>query len=88
MEEKDEELTLNQQKIYKELTKLDKKSGIAFIGALKVLKDTSNPDRFYQAANSIRHLGAIISRQIEGVLYPICKKRIPSLGIATNNRAY
>ena len=65
MEEKDDELTLNQQKIYKELTKLDKKSGIAFFGALKVLKDTSNPDRFYQAANSIRHLGAIISRQIE-----------------------
>lgn len=65
MEEREEDLTLNQQIIYKELTKLDKKSGIAFIGALKVLKDTSNPDRFYQAANSIRHLGAIISRQIE-----------------------
>ena len=65
MEEREKDLTLNQQKIYNELTKLDKKSGIAYVGALKVLKDISNPDRFYQAANSIRHLGAIISRQIE-----------------------
>ena len=62
MTKKEEDLTLNQQKIYKELTKSDKKSGIAYIGAIKVIKDSSNPDRFHQSANSIRHLGAIISR--------------------------
>ncbi|GAI41917.1 unnamed protein product, partial [marine sediment metagenome] len=60
-----ENLTSNQQKIYQEISKLDEKSGIAYIGALKVLKDSTNPDRFHQSANSLRHLGAIISRQIE-----------------------
>ncbi len=38
------------------------KSAIAYLGAIRVLKDNMNPDRFHQAANSIRHIGALITR--------------------------
>ncbi len=56
-------LTLNQQKIIRELAKLNKQSSDAYYSALKVLEDIDNPDRFNQSANSIRHLSALISRQ-------------------------
>ncbi len=56
--------TLNerQKKIYQLLEINQKKNGIAYLGAIRVLKDTMNPDRFHQAANSIRHIGALITR--------------------------
>ncbi|MHA1285215.1 MAG: hypothetical protein ACTSQP_22170 [Promethearchaeota archaeon] len=57
-----DELTDMQKKIYFELSKFDEKAGIAYIGAIKVIKDFENPDRFHQAANSLRHIGAILSR--------------------------
>ncbi len=56
--------TLNerQKKIYQMLEINQEKSAIAYLGAVRVLKDNMNPDRFHQAANSIRHIGALITR--------------------------
>ncbi|MHA1360456.1 MAG: hypothetical protein ACTSRC_20220 [Candidatus Helarchaeota archaeon] len=51
-----------QKEIQIELTRLDSKAARAYEGALRALSYTDNPDRFTQAANSIRHIGAIITR--------------------------
>ncbi len=56
--------SVKQQEIYKELLKLDKKAAEAYQGALRVLKDKENPDRFPQAAHSLREVSALISRKI------------------------
>ena len=57
-------MNLKQMKIFEELTKLNAKAGKSYMGALKVIRDLENPDRFYQSANSIRHLSGIIAREI------------------------
>ena len=51
-------------KIIKELQKIDKEAANAYIGALIVLEDKENPDRFSQAAHSLREVTAIISRKV------------------------
>ncbi len=55
-----------QKEIYQMLEINQEKSGIAYLGAIRVLKDNMNPDRFHQAANSIRHIGALITRSKKG----------------------
>jgi len=50
--------------IIKELQKIDKEAANAYIGALIVLKDKENPDRFSQAAHSLREVTALISRKV------------------------
>jgi len=57
-------MNLKQMTIFEELTKLNAKAGKAYMGALKVIRDLENPDRFSQSANSIRHLSGIIAREI------------------------
>ena len=51
-------------KIIKELQKIDKEAANAYIGTLRVLKDEENPDRFSQAAHSLREVTALISRKV------------------------
>ena len=41
---------------------IQEKIAIAYLGTIRVLKDDMNPDRYHQAANSIRHIGALITR--------------------------
>lgn len=47
-----------------ELLKIDRKAAKAYEGALRVLKDRQNPDRFSQSAHSIREVTNIISRKV------------------------
>ena len=56
-------LAPKQQKIYLKLLKLDIKAAAAYRGALKVLRDPENPDRFSQSANSLREVTDLISRK-------------------------
>jgi len=58
-------LSVKQQEIYRELLKKEKKAAEAYKGALKVFKDRDNPDRFSQAAHSLRELTNIISRKAD-----------------------
>lgn len=58
-------LSAKQQEIYRELLKIEKKAAEAYKGALRVLKDRDNPDRFSQAAHSLRELTNIISRKAD-----------------------
>ncbi len=58
-------LSAKQQEIYRELLKIEKKAAEAYKGALRVLKDHDNPDRFSQAAHSLRELTNIISRKAD-----------------------
>lgn len=57
-------LSPKQQKIYRELLKIDKKAAEAYNGALTVLRDRENSDRFSQSAHSLREITAIISRKV------------------------
>ncbi len=57
-------MNVKQKTIFEELTKLNAKAGKAYMGALKVIGDLENPDRFSQSANSFRHLSGIIAREI------------------------
>jgi len=57
-----ESLSERQKKIYNLLEINQDKSSIAYLGAIRVLQDEINPDRFHQAANSIRHIGALFTR--------------------------
>jgi len=57
-------LSPKQQKIYLKLLKLDIKAAEAYRGALKVLRDRENPDRFSQSANSLREVTDLISRKV------------------------
>lgn len=60
----DSPLSSRQREIYTELLKLDKKAAEAYKGALRVLSDHENSDRFAQAAHSLRQLNALISRKV------------------------
>lgn len=57
-----ESLSDRQKKIYNLLELNQDKSSIAYLGAIRVLQDEMNPDRFHQAGNSIRHIGALFTR--------------------------
>jgi len=56
-------LSAKQQEIYKEILKIEKKAADAYKGALRVLSDHKNPDRFPQAAHSLRELTNLITRK-------------------------
>ena len=60
----DDLLLPKQRKIYQELLRINKKAANAYKGALMVLRDRENPDRFSQAAHSLREVSALISREI------------------------
>ena len=53
-------LSENQKKIYQLLEINQEKSVIAYLGAILVLKDENNPDRFHQATNSIRRFQKVL----------------------------
>ncbi|MCD6092466.1 MAG: hypothetical protein J7J38_00405 [Candidatus Aenigmarchaeota archaeon] len=58
------ESSIHDSEIIKELQKIDKEAANAYIGALIVLKDKENPDRFSQASHSLREVTALISRKV------------------------
>ncbi len=58
------ELSIHDSEIIKELQKIDKETANAYIGALIVLGGKENPDRFSQAAHSLREVTALISRKV------------------------
>jgi len=60
----DEFLSPRQRKIYQELLRINRKAANAYKGALMVLRDSENPDRFSQAAQSLRELTNLISRKV------------------------
>jgi hypothetical protein len=60
----DNSLSPKQHGIYRELLRLDKKAAEAYAGALRVLKDPENPDRFAQSAHSLREITLIISKKV------------------------
>lgn len=60
----DSPLSGRQRELYTELLKLDKKAAEAYKGALRVLSDHENSDKFAQAAHSLRELNALISRKV------------------------
>ena len=51
------------QKISQELLKIDKRALQAYQGALRVLRESGNPDRFSQSAHSLREVTNIIVRK-------------------------
>ena len=50
-----------QKEVYQKLINIDKKAAGAYLGALRVLLDKENPDRFAQFAHSIREITNIVS---------------------------
>ncbi|MCD6492458.1 MAG: hypothetical protein J7K36_01445, partial [Archaeoglobaceae archaeon] len=58
------ESSISVSEVIKELQKIDIEAANAYIGALRVLKDKDNPDRFSQAAHSLREVTALISRKV------------------------
>jgi len=58
-------MSSSQEGIYQELVKLDKGAAKCYKGALSVLKTYENPDRFPQAAHSLRELTNLISRKVD-----------------------
>lgn len=59
-----EKLEPRQKKIYNLLLKIDKLASQAYLGTIFTLNQNQNPDRFQQAANSIRHITGLISREV------------------------
>jgi len=59
----DSSLTAKQQEVYQKLLNIDKKAAEAYRGALRVLKDPENPDRFAQFAHSVREVTSLVSRK-------------------------
>ena len=53
-----------QQKVFRELLKIDEKAAQAYKGALRVLEDFENPDRLSQSAHSLREVTVLISRKV------------------------
>ncbi len=53
-----------QKKIYNLFLKINKLASQAYLGTIYTLKQEVNPDRFQQAANSIRHITGLISREV------------------------
>ena len=54
-----------ENQIYQELVKISKIAARAFEGALYTFRDENNPDRFSQAANSLRHVISLLIRDLE-----------------------
>ncbi len=54
-----------ENQVYQELLKINKIAARAFEGALYTFKDENNPDRFSQAANSLRHVISLLIRDLE-----------------------
>ena len=52
-----------QQEVYQKLLNIDKKAAEAYRGALRVLKDLENPDRYAQFAHSVREVTSLVSRK-------------------------
>lgn len=59
-----ENLELRQKNIYNLLLKINKLASQAYLGTIFTLEQDENPDRFQQAANSIRHITGLISRDV------------------------
>lgn len=59
-----ETLEPRQKKVYNLLLKINKLASQAYLGTIFTLKQDVNPDRFQQAANSIRHITGLISREV------------------------
>ncbi|MBD3212365.1 MAG: hypothetical protein GF311_07140 [Candidatus Lokiarchaeota archaeon] len=59
-----ENLEPRQKKIYFLLLKINKLASQAYLGTIFTLGQDENPDRFQQAANSIRHILGLISRDV------------------------
>ena len=57
-------LLSGQRQIHSILIKINQKSANAYLGASKVIKDLENPDRFSQAAHSLREVISLISPTI------------------------
>jgi len=57
-------LSSHSSEITKELQKIDEEAVKSYKGALRVLNDRENPDRFSQAAHSLREVTALISRKV------------------------
>ena len=57
-------LSPKQQRMYRELLKIDKRAAEAYKGALTVLRNRENSDRFSQSAHSLREISAIITRKV------------------------
>jgi len=57
-------LSARQKELYQKLLNIDKRSADAYLGALKVLRDRKNPDRFAQFAHSIREVTNLVSRKV------------------------
>jgi len=57
-------LSGKQLELYQKLLNIDKRAADAYMGALKVLRDSKNPDRFAQFAHSIREITSLISREV------------------------
>jgi len=58
------EIEPREKKVYKLLLKINKLASQAYLGTIFTLKLDENPDRFQQAANSIRHITGLISREV------------------------
>jgi len=59
-----ENLEPRQKKIYNLLLKINKLASQAYLGTIFTIEQVENPDRFQQAANSIRHIIGLISRDV------------------------
>lgn len=57
-------LSLRQQRISLKLARIDQKAVDVYLGALKVLNDLDNPDRYSQSAHSLREITSMISRKV------------------------
>lgn len=53
-----------QKEVYNKLLNIDKRAAEAYLGALRVMQDKENPDRFAQFAHSIREVTSLISRKV------------------------
>jgi hypothetical protein len=53
-----------QREVYQKLLNIDEKAAEAYRGALAVLKDAKNPDRFAQFAHSLREVTLLVSRKV------------------------
>lgn len=54
-----------ENQINQELLKINEVAARAFVGALYTFRDENNPDRFSQAANSLRHVISLLIRDLE-----------------------
>ena len=56
-------LSAVQQEVFNKLLNIDKIAADAYLGALRVLQNKENPDRFAQFAHSVREVTSLVSRK-------------------------